>query len=145
MTEVFFYILDDTGPASRARLAWRVAERAMRAGRKVYVHTAGAEQADAIDRHFWEDPLAGFLPHVRAGEASAATAPVVIGHGDDPGEHHDVLLNLGDTVPDFFSRFGRVAEMVTGNENERRDARARWKFYRDRGFPVHDHRLRGQP
>lgn len=143
MTEVFFYILDDAGPDSRARLAWRVAERAMRAGRRVYVHTGGEQQASAIDQHFWAHPPAGFLPHALAGEASASDTPVVIGHGDDPGEHQDVLLNLGEQVPDFFSRFSRVAEMVTGDENERRVARSRWKFYRDQGFPVHDHRLQG--
>lgn len=141
MTEVFFYILDDAGETSRLRLAWRVAERALRAGRQVYVHTSNADQARIVDEHFWRDPAAGFLPHALQEEAGAT--PVVIGHRDDPGDHHDVLLNLGDSVPDFFSRFSRVAEMVTGDENERRAARGRWKFYRDRGFPVHDHRLRG--
>ena len=140
MTEVFFYILDDCDAQARFRLAWRVAERAARAGRQVYVHADSAEQAARLDDDFWRLPATGFLPHALAD--SADRAPILIGSGDNPGEQHDVLLNLAGEVPDFFSRFARVAELVTGDENERKDARARWKFYRDRGFPVHDHRLK---
>ena len=140
MTEVFFYILDDSDAQARFRLAWRVAERAARAGRQIYVHTDDAVQAARLDDDFWRLPSTGFLPHERTD--AGGQAPVMIGFGDNPGEHHDVLLNLAGEVPDFFSRFARVAELVTGDENERKDARARWKFYRDRGFPVQDHRLK---
>jgi len=48
-------------------------------------------------------------------------------------------VNLADEIPGFFGRFDRVAEIVVG---ENRDAgRERYKFYRDRGFPLFHHEL----
>lgn len=143
MTEISFYITDAGGQSAPA-LARRIAEKALLQGRMVYIHAENEAAARQLDELFWREPATGFLPHAMAGsrEDSAGT-PVIIGHGDDPGDHHDVLINLSRAVPDFFTRFQRVAELVTGDENARRDARDRWKHYRHRGFPVQDHRLGG--
>lgn len=141
MTEVFFYITEK--PASPAALAWRIAGKALRQKRQIYIHAGSDAAARELDELFWREPAGGFLPHALAGSEEAAGSPILIGHGDDPGDHHDVLINLAPAVPDFFSRFQRVAELVTGDENARKEARGRWKFYKDRGFPVQDHRLGG--
>ncbi len=74
-------------------------------------------------------------------DTPAAGTPVVVGHGDDPGDHHDVLINLAPEVPDFATRFQRVAEMITGDGPLREAGRARFRFYRDRGFQIQSHRL----
>lgn len=139
MTEVFFYI--SSTPGIRARLAWRIAEKAWRQQRKVYIHAASEQDALALEALFWQQPRTAFLPHVLANDSAAAGTPVVLGFGDDPGEHHDVLINLTHTVPDFYSRFIRVAEMICGDPEQRESGRHRWKFYRDRGYPVQDHHL----
>ena len=139
MTEVLFYITDT--PGVRASLAWRIAEKAWRQQRRVYIHSASAADAEALDATFWAQPPAGFLPHALLGTPAAAGSPVVLGHGDNPGEHHDVLINLAGEVPDFYARFQRVAEMICGDPALRDQGRARWKFYRERGYPVTDHRL----
>lgn len=139
MTEVLFYI--SSTPGIRARLAWRIAEKAWRQQRRVYVHAASEQDAQALEALFWQQPATAFLPHVLANDTTAAGTPVVVGFGDDPGEHHDVLINLAATVPDFYSRFTRVAEMICGDPEQRNSGRQRWKFYRDRGYPVQDHHL----
>lgn len=139
MTEVLFYITET--PGVRASLAWRIAEKAWRQQRQVYIHTASASEAEALDAHFWAEPAASFLPHALLGTAAASASPVVLGHGDNPGDHHDVLINLAGEVPDFYARFSRVAEMICGDPQLRQQGRARWAFYRDRGYPVTDHRL----
>jgi len=67
---------------------------------------------------------------------------VIIGQGEEPDpEHRDLLINLSDQVPLFFSRFERVAEIVGGNEAARKQARERFRFYRDRGYPLNSHEL----
>ena len=53
------------------------------------------------------------------------------------------VVNLSDEIPDFFSRFQRVAELVAGSDNEKSLARDRWRFYRDRGYAVTKHELDG--
>ena len=72
---------------------------------------------------------------------SSSPEPVLLGEGIDPADEHDVLVNLSDGVPPFFSRFDRVAELVGGDETARAAARARYRFYQDRGYSLETHKL----
>ena len=122
-------------------LARRIAEKAWRQSRRIYVHCRDDAHAREVDAAFWAQPATGFLPHDLAADTPMAETPVVVGHGDDPGDHHDVLINLAPEVPDFATRFQRVAEMITGDGPLREAGRARFRFYRDRGFQIQSHRL----
>ncbi|MFP1682286.1 DNA polymerase III subunit chi [Alloalcanivorax sp. C16-1] len=139
MTEILFYITDRAGDGVQTALAWRIAEKAWRQGRRIYVHCGDAAQARGVDAAFWSHPTTGFLPHEPAGPEAAS--PVLVGHGDDPAGHHDVMINLAVEVPDFATRFERVAEMITGDPDLREAGRARFRFYRERGFDIQSHRL----
>ena len=55
--------------------------------------------------------------------------------------HHDVLVNLGATIPDEFERFERFIEVVTTSDVDRLAARHRWKHYADRGYALKRHDL----
>ncbi|KGD65572.1 DNA polymerase III subunit chi [Alcanivorax nanhaiticus] len=138
MTEVTFYLSNKAGDGVRQALAWRIADKALKQGRLVYIHCQNEAHARELDDAFWHTPKTGFLPHAVHQDSPA---PVILGHGSDPGDHHDVLINLTDQVPDFASRFQRVAEMISGEENERQAGRQRFRFYRERGFPVTTHEL----
>ncbi len=50
-------------------------------------------------------------------------------------------VNLASEPPSYFSRFERLIEVVTGDEDDRASGRARWRFYRDRGYPIQTHDL----
>lgn len=136
MTEVLFYITEQAGEGVQAALAWRIAEKAWRQGRRLYIHCRDEQHARALDERFWQQPATGFLPH-----GTDSRDPVRLGFGDDPGDHHDVLINLAPAVPDFVTRFTRVAEMITGDPELRESGRARFRFYRDRGLSIRTHNL----
>jgi DNA polymerase-3 subunit chi len=138
MTEILFYITEQAGEGVRDALAWRIADKAWRQGHRIYVHCEDEPHAMQLDKRFWSHPATGFLPHALAGDAPA---PVVLGHGTDPGEHHDVMINLASQVPDFATRFQRVAEMITGDPAPREAGRQRFRFYRERGFAIRTHNL----
>ena len=70
------------------------------------------------------------------GEAIAAETPVVLAGGDEGLPHHDVLLNLADEWPPFFASFERLLEVVGADEEDRQRARARFAFYRKRGYDI---------
>lgn len=137
MTEILFYITEQAGEGVRDALAWRIADKAWRQGRRIYVHCEDEHHALQLDERFWSQPVTGFLPHGLAGQP----APVVLGHGSDPGDHHDVMINLTPQVPDFATRFERVAEMITGDPALREEGRQRFRFYRERGFEIRTHNL----
>ena len=89
----------------------------------------------------WTTPAIGFLPHVAAGHRLAAETPVVIARGAEDSPHDEVLVNLAAEWPPAFARFRRLVEIVSRDEDDKRAARERYRFYRDRGYEIHTHNL----
>jgi len=52
-----------------------------------------------------------------------------------------VLVNLAADCPPFFERHERLLEIVAQDEEERSAGRARFKFYRERGYEIRNHDL----
>jgi len=139
MPSVDFYILPSADPSARLDFACKLAEKAWRLGHQVYLHCQDAEQRDHMNSRLWSFKGESFVPHGLADEEPPA--PVVLGLGADPGRHHDLLINLDLAVPGFFATFARVAELVIEEPNHRRAARTNFRFYREGGYPLQDHRM----
>lgn len=143
MTRVDFYILSDGSGDGLHRFACRLVEKAWKRGMQCHINAASPEQADRLDDLLWTFRDVSFIPHGRTGGDSAGSERLaaVIGSGEDPQGKPDVLINLSAEVPSFFSRFERVAELVD-NDSERRTAgRQRFRYYRDRGYPLESHNI----
>ena len=140
MTQVDFYILGQRG-GDRHRFACRLTEKAWRQGHHIYLHTASQNESRELEQLLWTYRQDSFLPHGQMGEADPALNPILVGYGTDVGEEHDVLINLAPAVPEFFSRFERVAEIIDQNEEARAAGRERFRFYRDRGYPLNSHEI----
>ena len=140
MTQVDFYILPQQSTEDRRLFACRLIDKAFKLGHNVYIHCQSDEQAKTIDELLWSFQASAFLPHQVQNPANSAQ--VEIGYGQDPGDHHDVLINLGLTIPDFFSRFQRVSEIVVSDPEVTEATRDNYKFYRDRGYPLQSHDMR---
>lgn len=141
MTRVDFYISPNVAPTTRQQLACRIAEKAYLKQHQVYLHVPSAEVATQLDTLLWIFRAGSFIPHAQLQDPHAKDCPVVIGYGEPPSEVHDVLINLADEVPGFFSRFSRVAEIISGDDPTRSKGRERYKFYRERGYPLESHEL----
>ena len=142
MTRIDFYVLAEADVESRARFCCRLADRARQQGHAVYVHAGDAVSAQQIDELLWQYPRSAFVPHGLTGAAAASGAHVVIGHGEDPVPHDDVLINFSEAVPEFFTRFARIAEIVIQEPIARSAGRERFRFYRERGYPLHHHDMK---
>ncbi len=140
MTRIDFYILPVAEPHGVLSFACRLAEKAWQGGHSVYIHGADEMQARSLDTLLWQFRDSAFVPHELALDgAPRPGCPLVVGTGEDPGEHHDVLLNLGASIPSFFARFDRVAEVVLNEPEARSESRRRWAFYKDRGYELAHH------
>jgi len=135
MTDIDFYILDNDKPQGRELMACRLAEKIYKLGRKIHIHTESASDSKTLDELLWTFRDGSFVPHNIAGQATDAA--VIIGHGDEPQQHNDVLINLATDVPLFFSRFERVTEII--GQQDKAAGRERFRFYRDRGYPLKSH------
>lgn len=143
MTRIDFYILENSAPQSQGRLACRIADKAWNKQHQVYIHTNTQADSQQLDQLMWVYQDGSFLPHSLYSAECAADTPVLIGHDHEPEHMTDVLINLADEVPPFYSRFHRVVELVTGDEQTKQKARARYKYYRDRGYAIETHQLSG--
>jgi DNA polymerase-3 subunit chi len=81
------------------------------------------------------------MPHCRSHEADAAALPVVIGR-DETFPHSELLISLHNTCLPFFSRFERVIEIVGMDDEDAKQGRDRYKFYKDRGYELRHFDLR---
>ncbi len=139
MTRIDFYVTKANGALARERLACRIAEKAFRLGHRLHIHAADEAAVSMLDELLWTFRDTSFLPHARLG--SEIEAPITLGHRDTPAPPLEVLINLAPEIPPFFSRFSRVAEIVSGEAGAREQGRAHFRFYRDRGYPLHHHDL----
>jgi DNA polymerase-3 subunit chi len=138
MTKVDFYIL---ASGSREHTACKLSEKAYNLGHRVYVHTESAQQAQQIDELLWTFRDGSFVPHEQYQTDADNDCPIQIGCNESPDTECDVLINLASEVPLFFSRFLRVAELVGAETNAKTQGRDRFRFYRDRGYPLETHEL----
>ncbi|AMA47021.1 DNA polymerase III subunit chi [Pseudomonas alabamensis] len=139
MSQVDFYILPTHALPARLEFACKLCEKAWRLGHPVYLHCQDAEQRDALDQQLWQFKGEAFVPHDRVEEN--AEGPVVLGIGADVGARGGLLINLGAEVPAFVGQFERIAEIVVEEPGSRQAARERFRFYREQGYALHNHRL----
>lgn len=139
MTQVDFYILPSADPAARLDFACKLTDKAWRLGHRVYLHCTDAQQREELDVRLWRFKGETFVPHGPVEDDS--DAPVALGIGTDPGTHQDLLVNLDLRIPEFFKRFARIAEIVVEDPAIRLAARESFRFYREQGYPLQDHRL----
>ena len=141
MTRVDFYILQDSRADARHEFTCKFTEKAYKQGHKVYINTASDQQLRQLDELLWTFRGGSFLPHKCYGDGESDEQPILLGHAVEPDGPDDVLVNLADDIPDFFSRFNRVAELVGNDDAQRENARDRYRFYKDRGYTLNSHKL----
>ena len=135
MTTIDFY----TNVAEPLKLAARIVAKAYRMHGSVRVLTPDAEITGALDRLLWLEPPHAFLPHCRMDSAIAVETPIWIDEALEHAGPAAVLVNLHAEPPPFFSRFERLAEVVGASDDQLAAGRARYRFYRERGYELTRH------
>ena len=141
MTTIDFYF----NAADRLQVACRLAGKAITQKKRLLIYAPQAQTAQRIDRLLWTWPATGFVPHCFARDALAAETPVLIAADADATgpEAGELLLNLDEACPPHFERFERLLEVVGRDDAERDAGRARYRYYRERGYPIRNHDLEG--
>jgi DNA polymerase-3 subunit chi len=137
MTDVRFY----HNAPDRLRVACVLTAKASGGGRRVSVFAPDGNIARHFDQMLWSFQPLAFVPHVPASSPLAAETPVVIGSRLEALPDDDVLINLGDDLPDGFERFSLVIEVVGPSDPERQAARGRFRRYKEQGHTLSAHDL----
>jgi DNA polymerase-3 subunit chi len=126
--------------------ACRLLRKAVSSGAKVVV-VAHEQTLSELDAALWTFSSTDFLAHGddRSDPSVLAFSPVVLSSQVDKTPHRQILLNLGEIVPQGFELFARVIDVVTLDEESRHFARGRWKHYLERGYSITRHDLNLKP
>ena len=142
MTDVAFHF----GAPNKLEYAGRLLRKAVARGARLTVLAAPA-QVQYLDASLWATAPTDFLVHaVDDGGAPQPRCPVVLtSRVHSALQSHGVLVNLTTTVPDAFTQFERVIEVVSVDDEDRALARTRWKHYVQQGYAIqrHDLKLKG--
>ena len=141
MTTIDFYF----NAEDRLQFACRLAAKVASQGKRLLACAPKSDGAQKLDRMMWTTPAIGFVPHCLAHDALAPETPVLLSAGTTEPNGCEILLNLGDECPPSFERFDRLLEIVARSDDERRLARQRYRFYRERGYAITDHDLAAGP
>jgi DNA polymerase-3 subunit chi len=141
LPRIDFYVLSNQALNGRLLLACRLAEKAYTLKHKVYLHTESGEQGRQLDDLLWSFRQGSFVPHALYPTSPEDRSPVLIGWTETPTIEADILINITHTVPVFFERFQRVAELVDQHPDTLAKSRERFRIYRNRGYSAISHKL----
>ena len=137
MTQIDFYFHVE----NKLHTACTLSAKAYSRGMRVLAFCPDTDTSQKFSRLLWTAHAVGFIPHCGAADPLAAVTPIIVDHDGANVPHDEVLINLGAEWPPFFSRFQRLIEIVSLDEEDRGRARTRFKFYRDRGYEIKSHDL----
>jgi len=141
MTEVAFHFNVPDRLAYACRLTRKAVQRDAR-----LVISAPQVVLQRIDRMLWAMKPTDFVAHCThdAPQAMQNASPVLlVPEGPDVPQwrpHSDILLHLGDAVPEGYATYAKVIEIVSHDDaSERQHARARWRHYDAHGDNIVRH------
>ncbi len=132
MTRIDFYF----NVTDKQQATLEIVQSALYKRRQVTIFAKDENMASDLSVNLWQNKPEIFLPNVLENHELAEQTPVVIYWQEKPLLQDDMLINLASTELGFFSRFTQLVELVSDSEQDKVAARARFKFYRDRGYEI---------
>ncbi|MFC0348281.1 DNA polymerase III subunit chi [Undibacterium danionis] len=135
MTRVDFH----SQVSDKIHYACRLIRKARAANCQILVLSQDLAQAQSLDRALWSFSASDFLPHTLIEDPLATQSPIVISADQEaPSPHHDLLVNLSQSLPLQFQSFQRVIEIVSSEEQDANAGRQRFRLYQQQGIkPTH--------
>ncbi|RLA46790.1 MAG: hypothetical protein DRR06_04225 [Gammaproteobacteria bacterium] len=145
MTKVDFYQVGGNTSAA-LELSCQLAAKAWQSGDDVLIFSPEKSTISELSERLWAHSATSFLPHrtTREGPESIWLCGDGTLSSNPSGNHHDLLINLATGTPEWFGRFDVLCELVYGDENLVASKRHRYKFYKDRGYPLNYHDMTSQ-
>src|SRR5689334_2529780 len=139
MPKIDFYLVATSNDNTRFHFVCRLIEKAYKQQHRIYVHTNNQHDAHIIEELLWTFRDDSFLTHHLYCEEPEPVPPIQIGYNAVPNHHRDILINLNKNVPEFYSQFVRILEIVSDDTVIQAEARERFRFYRTKGLNISTH------
>ncbi len=137
MTRIDFYQLSP-GNQRADRVACQLCQKAYENSQTALLLTESPEQTAQLDKQLWVFRDDSFVPHDTEHTDDFQT-PILIQDATPKDCDRQLLINLSNRIPDNFAQYERIIELVT--EDNKQQARKRYSYYRERGYPLNHHNL----
>lgn len=117
----------------------RLIRKARAADCKVIVFDNDRAQLNLLDEALWTFSESDFLPHVFIGDPLTEKTPIILTDTDAGSAsfpHHELLINLTQIVPSDFSKFARVIEIISTDQQDTLAGRERYRQYQQQGIAL---------
>ena len=136
-----FYLLAQPDKKDKFLYACRIIEKAYLRNHVIFIYCENQADAETLDEMLWTFKEDSFIPHNLQGEGPEPPPPVQIGFGDEPRNFQDILINLSNEVPGFYSRFKRIIEVVSEDHDDKELSRTRYRHYRTSQCNIKTHHI----
>lgn len=133
MTRIDFH----SNVPNKLAYACRLVRKARAAQCNIVLLGSSRNELAQLDQLLWSFSEQDFLPHVHAGDPLAAQTPVILTDNENVAlPHHQILINLSGNTPEHFARFERMFEIISSDDADKAAGRDRYRFYKERGYPL---------
>ena len=133
MTRIDFH----TNVPDKIAYACRLVRKAYAANHRVVLMTEDATQLAELNAAMWTFSATDFLPHVLAGDALAPDTPIVLTDNDEAQlPHTELLVNLARRAPTGMTKFERMIEVISSDEEDAAAGRKRYVAYKLQDHPL---------
>lgn len=139
MTRIDFYVQNRANQIAHEHLICKITEKAWQNQHAIFLLCSNTEQVDRFDELLWKFSATSFIPHSPACDGDGKV--VILSSERKTLRNYEVLINLTTDVPEHAGKFVRVIESTGYNEAMREDARKKYKYYKDRGYPIFTHEI----
>lgn len=132
MTRVEFFV---NVPDKLTKIV-ELCEKTVSKGRKVTIFTPDEAVNKTLQSLLWQHSATSFLTNAQPNDCSSTYSAILLDSSGEKLLQDDVLINLQAQHPPFFSRFRHLVELVSVDDADKKAARVRYKFYKDRGYEI---------
>ncbi|WP_295755959.1 DNA polymerase III subunit chi [Undibacterium sp.] len=131
MTRIDFH----SNVADKISYTCRLIRKAHAANCKVVVFDDDQVQLSKLDEALWNFSESDFLPHVMSGDSlERQTAIILTADANAEFPHHELLINLTQSIPQNFERFARLIEIISSEQQDTISGRERYRNYQQQGM-----------
>jgi len=137
MTEIAFY----TNVTDPVHLIQKLVQKAHKLYRRLHISVRDEDHLRAVAEGLYKASPTSFLgiSATDSQEIHDLTSAIITYSSNCV--HSDIIVNLTPQVPDNFSSFKRLIEIVCQNEENISTARNRYRWYKDRGYSIATYKL----
>lgn len=133
MTRIDFH----SNVPDKIKYTCRLIRKARAADCRIIVFDSDRAQLDLLNEALWTFSESDFLPHVLLDDALVAQTPIILTENDSATfPHHELLINLTQSVPSDFARFARIIEVISTEQKDTVAGRERYRLYQQQGISL---------